>query len=314
MVKYIAVDSGKHTTKACTYKNDGTECFISFRTKMEETLKDGAKGKSFIVELNGKKYILGEQAGENSVSGQSSKAQELHKISTYVALHKLVTDPSDELVVAIGCPLSLYENSGLRRNYRDFMFPSKEITIKVNGVTKTLRIRSVVVLPEASGPLYLNPEYEEMTISVLDIGGLNLNICTYSYGVPITATMVTENLGSNVLRQNLKNALATKYGEDIPLWMMEDIIREGYLNDNLSADGVREGSREFIQEFKKNHIRTIVQRAEQSGYNLRLSKLIFSGGTSELLADEIKELFPKAIICEEASKANVRGFLKAITE
>ena len=49
-------------------------------------------------------------------------------------------------------------------------------------------------------------------------------------------------------------------------------------------------------------------------YLAGVTKLVFTGGTSELLREEIKEVIPGATICDEAEKTNVRGFLKALTE
>jgi plasmid segregation protein ParM len=152
---YIALDSGKHTTKATTLKKDGTEKCLVFRTKMEETSRNEAQGQSYIVAYNGKNYLIGEQAEVNSA--KSSKAEVLHRICTYTALHQ-IANTGDELVVAIGCPLATYENPESRKAYKDFMFPDKEIDIKVGDTTKHLKVLSVIVLPESSGVIHLEPE------------------------------------------------------------------------------------------------------------------------------------------------------------
>ncbi len=200
---------------------------------------------------------------------------------------------------------------------RDYlnMFPTRQIDIKVNEMTKHLNVVSTIVLPESSGVIYLEQELcEKAAVGVIDIGGLNVNCCVYNKTVPVLSTLYTDNLGSNVLMQDLKNALAIKYNEDIPDWMMEDVLTQGYLTDNMSSDGIRPGSKEFIREFKKNHINKIIQKCEANGWNLRTTRLIFSGGTSELLKEEIKSVLPGATILAEPAKANVRGFLKAVTE
>lgn len=309
--KFIAVDTGKFATKAVTLRGDGSERFITFRTKSEETLRTEAQGKSYIVEYKGKRYLVGEQAEVSSA--KLTKAEDIHRISTYTAIHQLANG-DDTVVVAIGCPLSVFENPESKEAYKKYMFPDRQIEIKVNETTKKLTILSVIVFPESSGIIYLDRKYESMSAGIIDIGGLNVNACVYNKTMPIISTLFTENLGSNVLAQNLKNALATKYGEDIPQWMMEDILREGYVVDNMSSSGIREGSKEFIADFKKKHIESIIKKCEANGWNLRLTRLVFTGGTSELLRNEILQVIPGAIICEEPEKVNVRGFLKAITE
>ena len=309
--KFIAVDTGKFATKAVTLRGDGSERFITFRTKSEETMRTEAQGKSYIVEYKGRRYLVGEQAEVSSA--KLTKAEDIHRISAYTAIHQL-SSGDDTVVVAIGCPLSVFENPESKEAYKKYMFPDRQIEIKVNETTKKLTILSVIVFPESSGNIYLDRKYESMSAGIIDIGGLNVNACVYNKTMPIISTLFTENLGSNVLAQNLKNALATKYGEDIPQWMMEDILRDGYVVDNMSSSGIREGSKEFIADFKKKHIESIIKKCEANGWNLRLTRLVFTGGTSELLREEILQVIPGAIICEEPEKVNVRGFLKAITE
>ena len=312
MNRTIAVDTGKFATKALMRRTDGTERFLSFRTKMQETRKTEVKGKSFIVEYKNKRYLLGEQA--EVISSKTTKAEEMHRIATYTTLAQLA-DSGDNIVVVLGCPLSVYENAESKRQYKEYMFPERQIHIKVNDTTKHLNITSVIVLPESSGVIYLEQELcEKAVVGIIDIGGLNVNCCVYNKTVPVLPTLYTDNLGSNVLLQELKNALAIKYNEDIPDWMMEDVLTQGYLTDNMSLDGVRVGSREFIREFKQNHIHKIIQKCEANHWNLRTTRLIFSGGTSELLKEEIKTLLPGATILAEPAKANVRGFLKAVIE
>lgn len=312
MNRTIAIDSGKFATKAVMQKADGSERFISFRTKMQETARTDVQGKSFIVEFGGKRYLLGEQA--EVISSKTTKAEELHRIAAYTALAQLA-DSGDDIVVVIGCPLSVYENAESKKQYKEYMFPTRQIDIKVNEMTKHLNVVSTIVLPESSGVIYLEQELcEKAAVGVIDIGGLNVNCCVYNKTVPVLSTLYTDNLGSNVLMQDLKNALAIKYNEDIPDWMMEDVLTQGYLTDNMSSDGIRPGSKEFIREFKKNHINKIIHKCEANGWNLRTTRLIFSGGTSELLKEEIKSVLPGATILAEPAKANVRGFLKAVTE
>ena len=82
-IKYVAIDSGKFATKAVTLKPGRTEKLLVFRTKMEETNRASAQGTSSLVEYEGKKYILGEQAEVGS--SKSSKAELLHKVAVYTA-------------------------------------------------------------------------------------------------------------------------------------------------------------------------------------------------------------------------------------
>jgi len=103
---YITIDSGKYATKALLRKPDGTDKSLVFRTKIEETIKNEAQGNSYIVTYNGKRYLLGEQAGASSTSAKSSKAEELHKICT----SKIFTTVSAALALAGILTLGIYKS------------------------------------------------------------------------------------------------------------------------------------------------------------------------------------------------------------
>lgn len=82
----------------------------------------------------------------------------------------------------------------------------------------------------------------------------------------------------------------------------------------MREDGIKEDSQEFIANFKKKHIQTILKKCEANGWNLSMMRLVFTGGTSQMLATEIKELLPGATIYQDSIFSNARGFLKVITE
>ena len=159
MNRMIAIDSGKFATKAVMQKADGSERFLSFRTKLQETARTEVQGKSFIVEFGGKRYLLGEQA--EVISSKTTKAEELHRIAAYTALAQLA-DTGDDIVVVIGCPLSVYENADSKKQYKEYMFPTRQIDIKVN-VYYEGRGPEQLDLNHLSEPVYItsviNPEY-----------------------------------------------------------------------------------------------------------------------------------------------------------
>lgn len=311
-VKYAAIDSGKFATKAVTLKPDRTERLLVFRTKMEETSRADAQGASFLVEYDGKRYILGEQAEVGS--SRSSKAELLHKVAVHTALARLV-ESGDEVVAAVGCPLQVFENAEAREQYKRYLFPRGQVDIKVNGTAKHFTVRNVLVLAEGSGIIYLEEaRYAGRMAGVVDIGGLNINCCVYNRGVPVLSSLFTDDLGSNVLVGGLRKELSMKYGEDLPLFQMEGILADGFLRDNMSPTGEFAGSRELIRAYKQEHVGKIIRQLQENGWNLRTMELVFVGGASELLRKEIAERFPAAKLYEDAALLNVRGFLKALTE
>lgn len=111
----------------------------------------------------------------------------------------------------------------------------------------------------------------------------------------------------------LRKELSMKYGEDLPMFQMDEILGDGFLRDNMSPTGEFEGSRELIRTYKREHMGKIIHRLQENGWNLRIMELVFVGGASELLRKEITEHFPAAKLYEDVALLNVRGFLKALT-
>ena len=258
MLRLVAIDAGKSDTKARMRRSDGSDKEITFATKMDETSRDQAAHGSFIVEYNGKNYLLGAQAETGSAT--SSKAELLHKVATYAAIHQLV-DNNDEVFVIIGCPLAICENKTKKEEYLKFIFPDPEVTLTLNGTTKHFTVKKVMIAAESSGVIAIDPDYRKGLIGVIDIGGLNINCCVYHDGYSVISTLFTDNYGSNVFKENLKKALFVKYGEDIPDYLMDTVIKCGYLPDNTSADGKTPGSEILIEDFKMSHIQAIIHNS-----------------------------------------------------
>lgn len=107
MNKYIiAVDAGKHTTKALGKMAYGNEIKkVNFRTKMYDMANGDIElqGKSYKVKFDGNEYIVGEQ-GEN-VDNSNTKTSILHKLATYIAVTQLIKPNENSSVnMVIGCP------------------------------------------------------------------------------------------------------------------------------------------------------------------------------------------------------------------
>ena len=125
--RIIAVDPGKFATKAAANRSDVVERFLTFRTKMEETLRTEAQGKSYVVQYEGKRYLLGEQA--EVASAKSTKAEEIHRIATYTALHQLANG-EDSIVVGVGVRFPFMKMQLRRKPTRNFCFRADRLKLK----------------------------------------------------------------------------------------------------------------------------------------------------------------------------------------
>ena len=303
ITKLISVDSGKYATKAYLKgETKETSKKISFRTKMDETNEDTASdARSCVFEYNGKRVLLGDEA--ETVDYEKSKAKDIHKFATYAAIAQL-TEDGDEVILTIGCPLSIFNNVEERKQYKEYMVDEGRITVYLNGKTKSFTIKAAMVCPEGSGIIYKNPaRYKNSLIGVVDIGGLNSNCCIYDRLHPVKSTCFTTNLGANVMRNELKQRLNSVFPEaNIADWQMEDVISKGFIKSH------KEESASIISEFLQRHVTNIIEECKKKGWDIKNIDFIFVGGGSKLFSTEIQKIITDAEISENAEWDNVEGF------
>ena len=161
---FISVDSGKNTTKAVKILNSMVTKRFSVATKMNETSeKFSTQKSSHVVTLNGKSELIGGLKGKYNFD--TSKAQEVHRRATYLSVSKLA-DPEDNVVLSIGCPLSVWFNTYVREAYKRFMLNIDDdnqldvnegnipLEFIVDGEVQKFNIEAIIVYPETLGLSY----------------------------------------------------------------------------------------------------------------------------------------------------------------
>lgn len=311
----IAVDSGKYMTKAvmAVNKDDPSkDKVLSFRTSVSEHSKDiGITSDTASVEFNGTTYDVGVLQAKMTDSS-SSKNTETHKICIYTAIARLLGKDDMNVSVAIGCPLDIFINVNEKEKYIKNILPLNEvIEIKINGIVIKFRIIEANVYPESAGLIYLNiKDYKEKIINVIDIGGLNVNGCQFDKLRPVVTSIFTKNLGGNTLVEDLRDYLATTEGVDrSTLW---DNELEHWIKNN-EIPNFEEG-RKIIAEKKLKKANDILEACKDKQWNLKFSTTVFTGGTSELLKEEVKKVFgvTDAAFYKDPIFSNAKGFLKMI--
>jgi plasmid segregation protein ParM len=301
----IAVDSGKYATKAVRRTASGELKKIMFRTKMDDTNEVSSNDrKSCVVKLDGKSYMIGNSA--ETVDYEKSKAKDIHRICVYTAVAKMLEKDEKEVVIAVGCPLSIFVNVNERANYRNYFMEDTDVIISINGEKRDFTIKDVVVCPESSGIIFgHHKEYKNRMVGVIDIGGLNTNCAVYDRLNPVRSTMFTTNLGANILMNDLKQVINSTFPEaNIQDWQMEHIISEGYIKSHKSE------SAEIITNFFTKHFLNILDECKRKGWDLNNIDLVFVGGGSKLLEREINKLAPEgSVISSTAEWDNAEGFL-----
>ena len=325
--RYIAVDCGKFGTKVAIYNSETNHISkFQFRTMMDNGnfLDDALERNTFIAEYDGKTYKVGNGATKEATL-ETTKTSEIHKVATLCAIALLVND-GDNVHVAIGCPVKVFEVVEKRIEYKDFILPQGEVTIKLKiksdaePITKTFNIipTSRFVYPETAGVLYLDmKKYADNTCGIIDIGGLNSNGCQYEDFEILHKYSFTNEFGGNNLvsglSQDLTSAFGARCSEDYIRKLIRLPLDQRKLVPNNGNAEIQEKSKNIITEYMIDYVKDIKRSCDAKNWPLEYMDLTFVGGTTKILENEIKKVFGENIyIPQNPEYANVLGFLRRL--
>jgi plasmid segregation protein ParM len=316
----ISIDTGKSFTKAITKIGEKAEKVI-FRTKVQEVSDLGIDiaHNSYLIEYQGKSYLIGDMVSESSCNFQITKHNIDHQLSIYLAICKMLDKTEamkyglPKIHLALNAPLNIYKNSTLKNEYLNFMKCNGEIiSMKVNDKSYAFRISSLIVLPEAMGPVYCNNRINDFRkkVTIIDIGSLNVNYCTYNNLVPELDTMNISNSGINILRAKIAEKLTVTYGTLVTDEDVEEILKNG---GYLYIVGIKKAeSKEIIEKLITKHVTEVFNYGRSRGLTFNNSNLVFCGGGALLLKNYILSQYPLAIIEEDSQFSNCLSFLNIL--
>lgn len=283
----ITVDAGKFQTKGL-YNGRG----LIYRTKMEEVENElnTSKNGNFYVEWEGRHYLLGD--GAKNVDYDITKHQLQHKLATYVTCANFLKNtPNTPLNLVVLSPLSMFSNPQAREGFRQFILNDGNIEFKLNSKYTNLNIKDVTIFAEACGVPLNNPsKFQNRTVGLLDIGGLNVNGVIIKNMKPVKNTHFTENLGSLILMEKIRKELNKEIeGANIQEYQMDSILKSGeYLGDI-------DTSKEIINQLLFEHFKEIIQIAKASNWDMKgLDIVVAGGGSLDIGIKNIKSHIPQA--------------------
>lgn len=324
MEKLISVDAGKFATKVALYNPDGnTVMKYKFRTKLDhgDFRDDNIEKNTYIAEINGETYKIGNGA-TTEAKLEMTKLSKEHQICALTAI-ALAANDGDIFHVAIGCPLKEYAVVDKREQYREQLLPSGDVTVTLKRnsndepTTVSFRIESKVVYAESSGVLYIDAKrFQGKSVGVIDIGGgTALGNISDNFEINPAFSVTTEN-GGNALITELSQELSAKFGR-VDASYVAKLLKlppeKRYLSPKNGNKEVEEESKKFIHEFLINYLGRIHRACDAKSWSLDYIDLVFTGGTSETLAPEIREVFGEDIYIPAHSEfTNAVGFLKKL--
>lgn len=311
----ISLDVGKYETKAIGRDVKGS-CKdikkVSFRTKYYNVANGeiDLAGNSYRIQYEGKEYIVGEQGIEDS--NETSKTNLLHKLSAYAAISNYIEEDTDnEINVVLACPLSVLKIKNAKEEYKNYIAnDNKEVNININSKEYRFTIKDITIKAEGSGILYTNPDlFINRNVGVIDFGGLNMGFSEYRNGVCNANDRFIEEYGVKKLTQMVQDVLSELENGNLASYAeAEKVLEVGYRTelgqiDIISSEKVKETKQKFLEDALK------VIRAR--GYGLKkLDGLIFVGGTTQKIKEQIMGIFPNATIPADSKWTTCEGLYK----
>lgn len=307
----IALDIGKYETKAIGRPIEGTVDDIkriNFRTKMYD-LSNGyidVEGNSHKVKFGGKEFIIGEQ-GETK-STDTSKTNLLHQLSAYVAITRfLKTNTHNRINLVLACPISVLKIAEAKEAYKNFIKGNGVITIEVGDKTFKFEIENVTIKAEGSGILFTEPEFfKGKNIGIIDFGGLNMGVSIYRNSVCKQNDRFIEEFGANKLTLYVKDAMTSlNNGNVVGYDTAEQALENGHMKE---LGEIRADSLNKIKEVKQKFLFDAIEIIKTNSIKLEeFDGLVFVGGTTQKLKEQVLKKYPNASIPNNSQWTTVEG-------
>ena len=323
MGKFVSVDSGKYNTKFYGFDSGtGTLTSGKRRTKISEgTFDDDMLEIGTILARvdGGPVYKIGNGARVEAEM-ITSKKDEIHKVTTLVAIAEMIGESSQDVDVAIGIPFQTAGIPEQRIEYKDFILPDTEHTVELKTSSEG-QVRKVqftfgrrLVYPESIGVVYEFPQHMGDIAGIVDIGSLNTNN-TYCAGyMPVQENSFTDEMGGHNMLSGLAGGLSSELNMRVDVNLVIATLRRSLdkrmLYPKNKDEAIQQKSKEFIDLYLLEHVKNIKRKLDTKQWPTGFMNLCMIGGTVRLLRHEITEVFGDVFIPEKPDMVNASGFLK----
>ncbi|MBN4062807.1 ParM/StbA family protein [bacterium AH-315-E09] len=286
MMKIIGVDKGSAYTKTSTG-------FSVKSTVRELNENDLILNGSMTVELEGKKYVIGEEG--NFATDLSKADHEETKILTLTAIANSFPGEFIETNLVVGLPIG---NFSRQKDKMKKIFEDQIVKMKVNNEKKAIVIENVAVFPEAAAVFYMQNKKDCL---IIDIGGLSVDNALFEEGNLTKHS--TYSMGVMKLNTKIANELNAEYDLSLTSWSVEKIINEG-----LFVYGKQVPINE--ERIIESHVLEIVEKIKLEYDVKAIENIVLAGGGSFLCASFFKKHMPQLEVIENSRFSNAIGFEK----
>lgn len=216
----IGIDVGFGFTKVCYFGNKEGILFPSIYSDFRERIHsiDGANNPldSLIMELDGKKYLVGNIAKNESGSATFDIHNQTRHIICMVTGVALATDGDDfKGAIVLGLPISDLQNKGLIQQLKG------TYRIKLNDKPLVIEIEKIMVVPQGAAGFYdiiLSDEgkvvsnLSEKQVGIIDIGEKTLDFVCMNSSQFISEESGSLNFGMSKAYKRLQATIQKELG------------------------------------------------------------------------------------------------------
>jgi plasmid segregation protein ParM len=298
-----AIDDGFASQKYLTKNFMGMVQTGNFPSRINQTQDVFLKtDNTDILIFEDKINVIGEGANQDALEPDKT-SNEFHRLFIYNSIGRIL--PSEKEVIPINIivsyPLNYYSQES-RKQYIEYLKYKDEINIIQNSKPKNFSINKCIIFPQCAGALYPNISYcKDQIVGVVDIGGGTIQGCVFKNLNLVSDSKFTEQRGCLMFFNEVKNELIKNFSGCNPQdYEMPFIIENGLLSKQNE-------SLKIIKEMKTNYILKLESVLRRNQWNIGNIRLLFIGGGSLLLKDEIREVFPESVISNDPVYDTVKG-------
>lgn len=281
-------------------KYDGNNIFMS-RVALGELSKanDSSENDVYQVEYEGLNYIVG--TGNEFITSKRHMKDE-YLLCMLTAIAKKSKDKDICATTCIGVPVDTFQDREYITKINEKYNSGKQYSIKVNGISKNIRIQKCAVITESAYPLLTE---DNSDIIVIDVGTGTISVVHWKNKKIVGSDFRTYSEGLYVLANKINKIIKNMYKEDLSV---------EYILSNLGKDKILINQREKDFSFHKkligNHITAVSSKIVTDFRLNEVEKIYVQGGGAKVTIDYWKEDFEAAQAVSEGQYINSKVYQK----
>ncbi len=293
-MEIIGIDHGNAAMKTRSF------CFPSGVVEYEHepyTKKD-------VLEYNGRYYVCG--TGRQPYLRDKTVNQRYYLLTLAAIAKELdqrgISFPVD-VCIAAGLPLTSYGRD--KKKFRKYLLSGPDpVLFKYEGRQYEIRIRDVVLYPQAYAAIFMHTELfeNEPSVIVADIGGWTVDVMRLDTGAPDAESCRSLELGMIRCMDEIAEQLRRSVGLSVTPAQIETVLK----GRPCTLDGK---AKTVIQREGEAYAARLISAITESGFDPGAMPIIFMGGGASLMKGRVAPRFAlsRPIILPDTS-LNAKGY------